>query len=103
MPAARRVWRAFVEDPRIAHIHHRGSALRHAADHRGFAPGVTVDVNPVAQGYRVSKLAGSSVTNEKSEKIGTIDDFVIARNRSLFAVLQVGGFIGLGGHLVGVT
>jgi sporulation protein YlmC with PRC-barrel domain len=63
---------------------------------------VTVDVNTVAQGYRVSKLTGSNVTNEKNEKIGTIDDFVIARNRSLFAVLQVGGFLGLGGHLVAV-
>src|ERR1700704_6143608 len=63
---------------------------------------VQVDVNVVAQGYRVSKLAGSSVTNEKNEKIGTIDDFVIARNRSLFAVLQVGRFLGLGGHLVAV-
>ena len=63
---------------------------------------VTVDVNTVAQGYRVSKLAGSGVTNENNEKIGTIDDFVIARNRSLFAVLQVGGFLGLGGHLVAV-
>jgi sporulation protein YlmC with PRC-barrel domain len=63
---------------------------------------VTVDVNTVAQGYRVSKLTGSGVTNEKNEKIGTIDDFVIARNRSLFAVLQVGGFLGIGGHLVAV-
>jgi PRC-barrel domain len=60
---------------------------------------VQVDVNVVAQGYRVSKLTGSSVTNEK---IGTIDDLVIARGRSLFAVLQVGGFLGLGGHLVAV-
>ena len=63
---------------------------------------VQVDVNVVAQGYRVSKLTGSSVTNEKNEKIGTIDDFVIARNRSLFAVLEVGGFLGMGGHLVAV-
>ena len=63
---------------------------------------VTVDVNTVAQGYRVSKLTGRGVTNEKNEKIGTIDDFVIARNRSLFAVLQVGGFLGIGGHLVAV-
>ena len=61
---------------------------------------VQVDVNVVAKGYRVSKLTGSSVTNEKNEKIGTIDDFVVARNRSLFAVLQVGGFLGIGGHLV---
>ena len=63
---------------------------------------VTVDVNVVAQGYRISKLTGSSVTNEKNEKIGTIDDFVVARDRSLFAVLQVGGFLGMGGHLVAV-
>jgi hypothetical protein len=63
---------------------------------------VTVDVNIVGQGYRISKLTGSSVTNEKNEKIGTIDDFVVARNRSLFAVLQVGGFLGMGGHLVAV-
>jgi sporulation protein YlmC with PRC-barrel domain len=63
---------------------------------------VTVDVNVVAQGYRLSRLTGSSVVNEKNEKIGTIDDFVVARNRSLFAMLQVGGFLGVGAHLVAV-
>lgn len=63
---------------------------------------VQVDVNVVAQGYRVSKLTGRSVTNEKNERIGTIDDFVVARNYSLFAVLQIGGFLGMGGHLVAV-
>jgi hypothetical protein len=63
---------------------------------------VTVDVNVVAQGYRVSRLTGSSVTNEKNEKIGSIDDFIVGRNRTLFAVLQVGGFLGLGAHLVAV-
>ena len=63
---------------------------------------VQVDVNVVAQGYRLSKLTGSSVTNEKNEKIGTVDDFVVARNRALFAVLQVGGFLGIGAHLVAV-
>jgi hypothetical protein len=40
------------------------------------------------------------VVNDKNEKIGTVDD-VIADNKQLsFAVLQVGGFLGLGGHLV---
>jgi hypothetical protein len=63
---------------------------------------VTVDVNVVAQGYRVSKLTGNSVTNEKNEKVGTLDDFVIGRDRSLFAVLQVGGFLGVGSHFVAV-
>jgi sporulation protein YlmC with PRC-barrel domain len=63
---------------------------------------VTVDVNVVAQGYRASKLMGSAVTNEKNERIGTLNDLVVARNRSLFAVLEVGGFLGLGAHLVAV-
>ena len=63
---------------------------------------VTVDVNVVGQGYRASKLMGTSVTNEKNEKIGTLSDLVVARNRSLFAVLEVGGFLGMGAHLVAV-
>jgi sporulation protein YlmC with PRC-barrel domain len=63
---------------------------------------IQVDVALVAQGYRVSKLTGTNVVNEKNEKIGSIDDLVVARDRSLFAVLQVGGFLGLGGRLVAV-
>lgn len=62
---------------------------------------IKVDLSVVAKGYRMSKLIGSNVTNDKDEKIGTIDD-VIADNKKQvnFAVLQVGGFLGLGGHLV---
>jgi hypothetical protein len=63
---------------------------------------VKVDVVLVAQGYRASKLTGSTVVNDKNEKIGSLDDLIIAQNRSLFAVLQVGGFLGLGGRLVAV-
>jgi sporulation protein YlmC with PRC-barrel domain len=63
---------------------------------------VTVDVNVVGQGYRASQLMGTSVTNEKNEKIGTLSDLVVARDRSLFAVLEVGGFLGMGAHLVAV-
>jgi len=62
----------------------------------------TVDVNVVGQGYRASKLMGTSVTNEKNEKIGTLSDLVVARDRLLFAVLEVGGFLGMGAHLVAV-
>jgi PRC-barrel domain protein len=40
--------------------------------------------------------------NDRDERIGTIDDIIIDRDRILFAVLQVGGFLGLGGHLVAV-
>jgi hypothetical protein len=35
---------------------------------------VKVDVNVVEQGYRMSKLIGRNVINDKNEKIGSIDD-----------------------------
>ena len=63
---------------------------------------VVVDIHAVADGYRASKLIGSSVVNDQNEKIGTIEDIIIGRDRVLFAVLQVGGFLHLGGHRVAV-
>jgi hypothetical protein len=35
---------------------------------------VVVDVHTVAEGYRASKLIGSTVVNDQNEKIGTIED-----------------------------
>jgi hypothetical protein len=64
---------------------------------------VTVDVQAVAEGWRTSELTGQTVVNDKNEDIGEIDDFVISRDdHALFPVLQVGSFLGLGGHLVAV-
>jgi sporulation protein YlmC with PRC-barrel domain len=63
---------------------------------------IKVDLSVVAQGYRISKLIGTTVINDKNEKIGTVDDVVADKDKKQlsFAVLQVGGFLGLGGHLV---
>jgi len=61
---------------------------------------VVVDVTAVAKGYRVSKLIGRDVINEQNEEIGEIDDFIIGRDQVLFVVLEVGGFLGIGAHLV---
>jgi sporulation protein YlmC with PRC-barrel domain len=63
---------------------------------------VQVDLSVVGQGYRMSKLLGSGVVNDKSEKIGTLDDVISDKKQLNFAILQVGGFLGLGGHLVAV-
>jgi len=64
---------------------------------------IAVDVKTVAQGYRTSQLTGKEVVNSQNEEIGTIDDFVIARDdHQPFAVLEVGGFLGLGGHLIAI-
>lgn len=63
---------------------------------------VKVDVAVVASGYRLSKLTGHNVVNDKNENIGKVDDVVIARDHSLFTVLQVGGFLGIGSRFVAV-
>jgi hypothetical protein len=63
---------------------------------------VVVDVQTVAQGYRASKLRGAAVTNDRNEKIGTIDDLIIGRDRVLFTIIQVGGFLGIGSRYAAV-
>lgn len=65
---------------------------------------IKVDLSVVAKGYRMSKLIGGSVINDKNEKIGTVDDVIADKDKKQlsFAVLQVGGFLGVGGHLVAV-
>lgn len=64
---------------------------------------VEVDVKVLGKGYRTSKLMGQDVYNDKNEKIGKVDDIVVDKERVLFAVLEVGGFLGIGGRLVAVT
>jgi sporulation protein YlmC with PRC-barrel domain len=56
-----------------------------------------VDPATVATGYRVSKVVGSTVVNEASETVGTIDDLIVTPAQVVpFAVLSVGGFLGIG-------
>ena len=60
-----------------------------------------VDVQKVAAGYRASKVIGSSILNEANETIGKIDDLLVTRDgKEPYAVLSVGGFLGMGTHMV---
>jgi hypothetical protein len=62
---------------------------------------VKVDVQKLAAGYRASKVIGSSVLNDANETIGTIDDLLVSRDgKQPYAVLSVGGFLGMGTRLV---
>lgn len=63
---------------------------------------VVVDVVGVADGYRASKLHGATVVNSKNEKVGELDDLIVGKDRVLFGIVQVGGFLGLGSHLIAV-
>ena len=62
---------------------------------------VKVDVQKVAAGYRASKVIGSSVLNEANETIGKIDELLVTRDgKEPYAVLSIGGFLGMGTHFV---
>jgi hypothetical protein len=56
-----------------------------------------VDPQTIATGYRVTKVVGSTVVNDANETVGTIDDLIVTPSEKVpFAVLSVGGFLGMG-------
>src|ERR1035437_1422871 len=56
-----------------------------------------VDPQSLATGYRTSKVVGATVVNEANETVGTIDDLIVTPTEKVpFAVLSVGGFLGMG-------
>jgi uncharacterized protein YjbJ (UPF0337 family) len=60
-----------------------------------------VDPASLATGYRTSKVVGSTVVNEANETVGTIDDLIVTPTDKVpFAVLSVGGFLGMGARYV---
>jgi hypothetical protein len=64
---------------------------------------VKVDVHTLATGYRTSKVVGSTVVNDADETVGKIDDLIVTPdNKVPFAILSVGGLLGVGTHLVAV-
>lgn len=80
-----------------------GSAISGAIAPRALgADVVVVDVVAVAEGYRASKLRGTKVINSQNEKIGELDDLIVGKDRVLFAIIQVGGFLGIGSYFVAV-
>jgi sporulation protein YlmC with PRC-barrel domain len=55
-----------------------------------------VDPASLATGYRASKLIGSTVVNDAGASVGVISDLIITANQRVpFAVLSVGGFLGM--------
>jgi hypothetical protein len=56
-----------------------------------------VDPSTLATGYRASKIVGSTVVNDANETVGTVDDLIITpTGQAPYAVLSVGGFLGIG-------
>ena len=63
---------------------------------------VEVDIVVAAAATRASRLIGASVDNDSGEGIGSIDDLMLTDDRVEFAILSVGGFLGIGAHLVAI-
>jgi len=50
-----------------------------------------------------SRVIGKPVENVQGEQVGKVEDLVIAKgHRASYAVLSVGGFLGVGQHMVAV-
>lgn len=80
-----------------------------AAPVAGRAPiGVTVTEAVVLGWSAKRELLGKAVTNDKNEKIGKIDDLIIAPGKdgstpsASFAIIGVGGFLGIGNRDVAI-
>jgi len=42
-------------------------------------------------------MVGSAIVNEANEKIGTVDDLIVTKDGTVpYAVISVGGFLGVG-------
>lgn len=60
-----------------------------------------VNVQKLAAGYRASKIIGSDVVNGANKTIGKIDDLLVSPDgKQPYAVLSIGGFLGMGSRLV---
>jgi len=70
----------------------------------GVVLGVTVaETEALAYGYRITKLLHREVWNDKGEKIGKTEDFIVKADGTVtFAIVDVGGFLGIGAHRVAI-
>lgn len=60
-----------------------------------------LNVQQLPAGYRASKVIGSNVVNDGNETIGKIDDLLVSSDgKPPFAVLSIGGFLGIDSHYV---
>jgi hypothetical protein len=67
--------------------------------------GVSVEeMKALALGWSAKKqILGQDVYNDRNEKVGTVEDLIIAPDRAVsYAIVGVGGFLGLDRHDVAI-
>ena len=62
------------------------------------------EITTLARGWSAKKqILGKPVYNDHNERLGDVDDIIIAPDKSLsYAIIGVGGFLGLGEHYVAI-
>lgn len=74
-----------------------------AQDKTQVVPLEKVDLVALSTGHRASKITGGTVINDAGDKVGTIDDVIIgSKGNGAYAILSVGGFLGVDSKLVAV-
>ena len=71
----------------------------------GVSIGVSADeLVTVAKGWSAkNQIIGKDVYNDKSEKVGVVDDIIIAPDKAVsYAIMETGGFLGLDKHDVAI-
>jgi sporulation protein YlmC with PRC-barrel domain len=74
-----------------------------AASDKSAASDKTMSPSAFTGNWRASKVVGLSVYNDKNESLGSINDLLTDKSGNIKAVvIGVGGFLGVGEHLVAV-
>jgi sporulation protein YlmC with PRC-barrel domain len=71
----------------------------------GMSIGVSADeLVTVAKGWSAkNQIMGKNVYNDKSEKVGAVDDLIIAPDKAVtYAIIGTGGFLGMEKHDVAI-
>src|SRR5215203_1746808 len=67
------------------------------------APAAASDTSSFKGNWRSSKLVGLNVYNDSNESLGSINDLLMDKSGNIkAAVIGVGGFLGVGEHLVAI-
>ncbi|MBF0475580.1 MAG: PRC-barrel domain-containing protein [Deltaproteobacteria bacterium] len=76
-----------------------GSAFAQQVPVAGTSIGVSAEeLVTVAKGWSATKqIIGKDVYNDKDEKVGVVDDLIIAPDKAVsYAIIGAGGFLGMG-------
>ncbi len=67
--------------------------------------GLTIqETNVITKGWSLKNdILGKDVFNDANENIGTIEDLLVTRDKAIsYAIIGVGGFLGMGRHDVAI-